>query len=728
MWLSLLIALPLLQDAPAPAPVPVPPDAPAAAPEFTPLFSLEASGLESLLVDDKDQGLARALRMIDDRLLELPTEIPGWEAPPGTLELLLNLLAGPSSLTIGMSSEPIAAMPMPFAGELRLTKASPEAAQAIAKDVANFASMLGVPLADPDEGGKWLLPAPVPVWMGSDGDGVVLRLGMESGVSKPDTSHLLPEGATMSSGGMLNYGRMMETMMPMIAAEDPDLQTLLQASMVDTLNMEWASGTDAERSYTVFNMPGWAAVAKEQGLLAAEDLDAKIVAAIPGDATWAVASTLNLSGLISYYETVLKLVTKDEYLSLQKLCMEYANLDLNAEVLGTLGNHVALYASDSTGGGGMLSTIGLLELADRDGFLKTWGRLEQALGALGQAQANGYVRFSHLQHGDQDLSILGFPGLPVPMELTMTTTERFVIFGMTPSAVVAAVEQVNAGERTSLLGNPDFIEQLPGRGQDMEGVHSVDWVNTPRLMRDGYSVVSLLCSGLSNAVRSPSDESRSAGLIMPTMATLRSGAKGMLSVGRVVGDDLRAEMRGDRSQLVNATGIMGYMANSPVGPLVAAMVMGSAVVPQVAQAEEQARRVERQLEQREREMDALRQEHVTKQQGAQQLEQEIVQLQGYVAQLVGDQKKLQTALEFQRATARQEAANGQLKSIQAALELYAIGHDGAYPASLSELTVADDGGTTYLSESALTDPWGNAIKYEAPDKEHVLPRVSIDQK
>ena len=606
MWQPLLITLPLLSAAPvAPQETPDAAEAPA---EFTPLLSLECAALESLLVDEKDQGLLAALRLIDDRLLELPTEIPDWEAPPGTLELLLKVLDGPSSLTLGMNSEPIPAMPMPFAGELRLTKDSVEDAQSIAKDIAGFATMMGVPLADPDEGGLWVLPAPIPVWMGSSDDGVVLRLGLEGEVDKPDTSHLLPEGANMSSGGMLNYGRLIETMMPMIAAEEPELQELLEATLVNTINMEWASGVDAERSYTIFNMPGWAGVAKSQGLLAEESLDAKIVTAIPSDATWAVASTINYSGIISYYEMILQLASQDEYLSLQGLCMEYANLDLNAEVLANLGSHVALYASDTTGGGGMLSTVALLELSSQDGFLKTWARLEEAVGKLGREEAMGYVRYSHLDHDGLDISILSFPGLPVPLELSMTTTADYAIFGCSPGAVIAAANQVKSGAGTSLLANADFMEQLPGKGAGdaMDGVHSVDWVNTPRLMRDGYSVVSLLCSGLSNAVRSPSDAGRSAGLILPTMNDLQNGAKGMVSVGRVVGNDLRAEMRGDRSQLVNATGIMGYMANSPIGPLVAAVFVGSAVAPRIAQAEQQAMRVQREMELREREMDEIR--------------------------------------------------------------------------------------------------------------------------
>ena len=193
----------------------------------------------------------------------------------------------------------------------------------------------------------------------------------------------------------------------------------------------------------------------------------------------------------------------------------------------------------------------------------------------------------------------------------MTTTENYAIFGMSPSAVIAAAGQVNSGAGTSLLANSDFMEQLPGRGAEgaMAGVHSVDWVNTPRLMRDGYSAVALLCSGLSNAVRSPKDQSRSAGLILPPMNALAAGAKGMVSVGRVVGNDLRAEMRGDRSQLVNATGIMGYMANSPVGPLVAAMFLGSAVAPRIAQAEQQAMRVQHEMELRDLEVEAIRRQH-----------------------------------------------------------------------------------------------------------------------
>jgi hypothetical protein len=54
------------------------------------------------------------------------------------------------------------------------------------------------------------------------------------------------------------------------------------------------------------------------------------------------------------------------------------------------------------------------------------------------------------------------------------------------------------------------------------------------------------------------------------------------------------------------------------------------------------------------------------------------------------------------------------RDIAKACERYFI-DQGHYPAELDDLLAQDDGKMPYLTKDTLTDPWGNAFKYETSD-------------
>jgi hypothetical protein len=694
MWQSILLLLPVVQDG-ASAPVPesqgAAPEAQAAAPEdraafFSPLLHLNCQGAEDWLVDSKDQRLLAALQMLDDRLLELPEEVPEFDVPPGVLPLALRLLAGPSSLTVGLNSAAIPNMPMPFAAELRLTHSSSDVARALAGDVAGLIGSFGMPMSDPADGEAWVLPAPVPLWLTESDGSVSLRLGLEDGVDAPDQSALLPAGSRLSSSGLLDYGTLLGLIGQFAGGGDAQFEAMMGALDMfglEDLSIEWATGTDADRSYTVMNMPGWAKVATEKGFLTTETLGVDIVSAIPGDATWASAFAFDLAPIHSMYSELFAAMSGEEDFDLDEMFSEATGLDLKQDLLGPFGKNAAVYASDTTGGGGMFSMVALVEIADQDAFHSSWAKLEEFTNQTGTQMANGYVRFSHVSQDGADLSVLSFPGLPIPVELCMAEAGGYAVLAVSPHALLGAVQHMNGSREHSLVSNPGFTEQLPRDATsgevDMNGVLSIGWLNTPRLMQDGYAGVGLLCSALSNAVRSPIDVTREPGVILPSFHDLRAGAKPMVAIGRRVGPDFRSETRADRSLLVNASGVMGYMANSPVLPLMVAVAAG-VVLPQAV----------------------ARQEAATA-------------------------EAMQRVAELELENEQEAQLFANIDAIYAALEAYAGNNAGKYPASLDELTVKDGNGNAYLDSSTLFDPWGDAYIYEAPKEAGDVPFVTYQE-
>jgi hypothetical protein len=98
-------------------------------------------------------------------------------------------------------------------------------------------------------------------------------------------------------------------------------------------------------------------------------------------------------------------------------------------------------------------------------------------------------------------------------------------------------------------------------------VNGISFLDTPRYLRSGYMPASLLSSALANAVRSRSDASRDPGLVLPPFHELALGAKAMLTVSYVQGDDIVQHSFLDHSFMVNMVGLAGYVIDGPILPL-----------------------------------------------------------------------------------------------------------------------------------------------------------------
>lgn len=540
------------------------------------LLNFWIADLETFFADPKDQRLLQALKLIDDRVLELPDEIPGFEipVPPEVIQLALHLCSGEKSLRILSSDDPN--LMFPVYGQLELMEGSPERAQEIARMLLGLAQGAGAPVGEPLENG--MVPvegAPVPIVFGARGSEVILSAGkvIERPINLSNTG--LPTGVAPSMLLDMNIGAVLRMVQPMAAqsSEGAMLFDILEKAGLTDLELNVASGSDRARSYSVTTVPRFAGHMRSAGMLPARALGPRDLQLVPKDAVLASVGTMNFGGTFDFVLSIAEPFLADMGIDDPvQMVADMTGFHIKADLIDHLGSTYGIYTSDTTGGGGLLSAVMFIELANSDGLLDTTERMQDILNGLADAEADGYVELRSWDQGGTTYLTLTFPGLPVPLEPTVAFTNHHMIAALTPSNCVAAVGQAK-GEGPSLLDHPGFRENLPG---PIEGAYGVSFFDTPRMIKDGYGLTNLLCSALVNGTRSRTDETRDVGIIMPSYHELMRGAKAQVGITRIEGNDFVSRNQGDRSVLVNMTSTVGFIAGSPLLLAIPAALMFTA--------------------------------------------------------------------------------------------------------------------------------------------------------
>ena len=544
------------------------------------LIVLYSAGGETCFADPKDQAFLRALKLLPARIAELPAEIPDFPPlPPDAMPLLGRILGGPITLRIGsVPPDPAVAAP-PFYGQLTLPEADAEAAGRLFQSISNMLSMTGMPV-NPDDQGRVQLPgAPLPIWFGAEGTDFVLAAGFDDGGRVEPGFTGLPAGVPADFACNIEYGQIMKIFFEMIEMYGGGEEVAMNQAIFENLGLydlsfQVAAGKDDSRSYSVLRIPSYVGSMREQGLLPARTINEADLKRIPADAVFASVTTTNLGGTLDALLTVIEQGMAEAGMGGDPLEMlaGMTGIHLRTDLVDYIGSTFGLYTSDTTGGGGIMSAVYFFEVLDEEGLTDTKERILGMLGQILGQQSRGYVSFRDWEDQGIDYTTLTFPGLPVPLEITGAISDGYAYIGLTPQAVMGAIYQARSGEK-SLLDNPRFREQLAG---GVDGLMAVSFLDMPRMISDGYSVMSLLASALRNGTRSRLNEDRDAGMILPAYPLLVKGAKATVSATRADGDDWVVESRGDRSFIVNLTSGIGAVASSPIG-LAAIAAVGIAV-------------------------------------------------------------------------------------------------------------------------------------------------------
>ena len=561
-------------------------------------LKIYSGGLEGLLVDKKDQELLKALRLIDERMAELPLET-GQPIPVAPIQFAWQLFTGPMSLRAGMKEgageaqhgPPIFAVAEFYADTEKRAEGF----------LQRFTGMLNA------FGRMPIQPAPdLPNMKVIDLDGTPFYFGVTKqgkpalslGLNTAPTQQFdfgksnLPQGVEPAMKFELD-ARELQPLFEMIRNQHGDEEEI--APMMAHLEMFGFAGPNAttitselgyaaDRAHIASRFARYRQLMAGSGMLTEQRLTAADLRRVPADATYARISKYNFGGIGQALQSLAEQAGHDEEQDIMGMVEMHTGINPQRDVLDHLGQTAGIYMSDSTGGGGWLSMAAFVEVKNSEGLQQTMNKLASMANQLGTQHAKGYVRVSERTVNDVAMTVLSFPGLPVPLELSWSIADGYLYGALTPGSLLSAIQQGKASNK-GLSDNPRFAEM---GGTKVDNAIQVTFVDTPRMIRDGYGLVNLAMSAVSNAVRSPSDAQRGVGVIMPSLNDLTNGAKAAVSVVAIEGDDMTVRMQLDRSVLVNLSGGFGLLGGSS-GTIATTALMAGMLMPALAKAREAAK-------------------------------------------------------------------------------------------------------------------------------------------
>lgn len=538
-----------------------------------PAIVVRSQGLEAMLPDERDAGLRDALKLLGKRLPEIPREMDGNTSAAPPIMFVWDLLTNPLSITIDAASKPNG---FPVAVTLMSRGSKASGPDPILSRLKVMLAATGMKLPEADASGLSALPAPAPVKVGitkvGESRAFVCTVG-DVIPTDPVMPALLPKGVTPVfelRANLRKLGPLLDGLAQQGGAMAPPLAVLEQMGLIgdSATFVEGAVGYQSDRmvGHAVYHQH-WATLQKA-GATERPVLSHDVLKHVPADASYAKLSLMP-------WEMFLNLLDQIEPQGLEKFNTEISRelgtpFDVKSFV-GHFGTTAAMYSSPSTGGG-LLSSIILVELKNPEALLESQEAILSRINLLGTEEAKGYLRIRSWTNGEQRYFSFTAPGLPIPVEPTWGVVGNVLVLGLSSSSVLPAVARINAGG-PSILDNPAVKAMV---GNHSASLNELEYYNAPAVAREGYGVLSLGATALGNLVRSPGDPERQPGTIMPSYEAVTKNPRPIVRMGYWDNDDLVYNFEADRSMIVNAStiaGACGGMYLAVVAPLAAAIAL-----------------------------------------------------------------------------------------------------------------------------------------------------------
>lgn len=583
--LALLTAASGLAVAAAPsAPTSTMPRATSVAQPTGDIVYIYSAGLAEMLSSPKDQGLRNALSLVEGRLVELARMSGDMPDPEKTINTIWTLAASPMTLRLAATEGGEDGAP-PVALELR---SRPADAAALERTIVSLLRTGEVRTRTTPGGREFDTPAGVARFGLTENDRS-LSLSLGEPLPPADMRWDLPDGYTPIFGVHANL-RNAQPLLEMALSQAPDseqVRPMLEQSGVlgdDALVLDMAVGHNARESILRGTLHDVRPRATMMGIPADVTLDRGFLALIPADATYVSAGIFDLSMLDQFLEI------PDVQQGLGQVNDQFG-INVVDDILHQIGNRFAIYQSDRTGGGGMLSMVAILELESGEQFGRAHRRLVDAANDFADQQSSGRpgeptVEIRSRRIEGMEFFTLTWPGLPIPAEISWTIHDNHLMLALSPRSLVEAMSQASQ-EGASFADNP-MLAQVAGRANPAAAdLISVSYTDAPRFAVQGYSLVNLFCAGLSNALRT--QDGPDPGIPLPAFNTFIAGIQPSVMLSFWEGDDLVMRGRADSSILVNLAGSSG----AALGPMAIAGSAG-ALIPALQKARESAVQVKAQ--------------------------------------------------------------------------------------------------------------------------------------
>ena len=518
----------------------------------------------------KDAGLARAFSLLDERLAELPNEF-GNEMPPelapafapDAIPTWLRFLSAPKSVTFGLSGEQAMEMGNPFVFGFGLDSESADSAAAYKNDVVSLLQRMGAPIA--------------PEMIQQRDETLIFRMGVDP----------LPLGTTRAAG-MVEGGPLVEELRLNVAGAIGFAQQMMaaqgappEAAMIfdvlrrmglHEMTVEVAVRTNGDTMNSAAIATGIGAKMRDAGILPADGLTTAHLLPVPADATFAAVERLDMLAAFDALNGLIGEIMAEQGQADFDIA-GFANamgIDLREGLFGALGSTYGIYASDTTGGGGALSTVMFFAVDDAEALVDTREELLSTIEPMIAGETRGYVAARSWMKGEIEYTTLMFPGLPVPFEPTIAMSSDWMVVGLTPQAALGAMNHIG-GSGASLATNERVAAELSG-----EAKTSISFMDTAYYARQGFGPTSLMMSAISNAVRSPIDGAREPGPIMPVYADFAQGIEPTVGSSRLVGDDIVSTSTTDGSMVVQTAMVVGFLHEYIAAIALPLMAVGAA--------------------------------------------------------------------------------------------------------------------------------------------------------
>ena len=393
----------------------------------------------------------------------------------------------------------------------------------------------------------------------------------------------LPAGAVALASGRIDVNGLVELFAPGTLEEMEESSDVFAGSPIfmfvgpNASPVEFAMGTEGGRMHLTSRLIGAAQGMREMGASPESVFTAEDFRAVPVDAVRVSATQTNVGGLLKLVEQASASSMDDPFEEINR----ELGIDIIDDLVANVGDRLVFYMSDSTGGGGLFSSVVLLDLRDTEAMRESHARLVSRLNELAADRIRGYVRVMEWNSGGVDAWTMTTPGIPVPLELSWAIAEDTLVVAASPGSLRVALRQLTSRSARSVVDHRGFKEEVLPRIPE-SGAAVVYFADTRRLAKKGYGLTALLTSALANAARIPEDPERVRGALIDDFGSFTSGIKESSSVSWWDGDDLRTHYIGDESVLVELSAGLGAIADVQ-GVAVPALAAG-VMLPALGQA------------------------------------------------------------------------------------------------------------------------------------------------
>lgn len=564
------------------------------------LVAFEHTGAESLLVSPKDAGLKRALSMLPTRIEELRDAVPELqEIPKPVIDMAMKLGAYPMRFAItDKGIDPDTGMPgIGVVASWQMTGDDPARdARTIHQGLTGVMMQAGggMQIAESQvHEGFSSMPLPFGAlafgpYEANDGWRYEMRFGLVEDPAAPFAD--MPSGdaefkpvmhGKLDLAAMTPMVQMFGGMAMMMVPNGQDLMKNLREQGLtgeDAMSFEMTAGYRGDNSVSRMVAKGMKNFAPQLGVPTTPIPEAAF-AAIPADATFAQIKQQDLGFAWTSIREQLEAADPDALQEIQSQFTNMTGLDLEADLINTLGDTYALYLSDSTGGGSFLSAVSVIWLDDAETLYNSLSKLAEQFNTMidGEIEGPFKVRIDAFSQGGVRFMQLRTPGLPIPFEPTIAIIEDKLVMGATPQALFAAGAQITGnGAPGDVRSNPALA---PFRG-GMVSASAFTFVDSARTIGASYPYVTLAGSAIANAMRSHVSTSRDPGLVVPPFSILAKDVRPMVTWSTFEGDDYVTQTSGDASVLVSICSVLGV---GDLAPMLAGAALGSGITAGIMQ-------------------------------------------------------------------------------------------------------------------------------------------------